>query len=59
MVALRTEQQEAVKAHAPLEEAKKQKQKALDDLQEEIKRTAVYRSLSFILMEEIIDGGNT
>ena len=42
MVALRTEQQEAVEAHAPLEEAKKQKQKALDDLQGEIKRTAVH-----------------
>ena len=41
LVALRTEQQEAVNAHAPLEEAKKQKQKAFDDLQREIKRTAV------------------
>ncbi len=42
MVALRTEQREAVEAHTPLEEAKKQKQKTLDDLQEEIKRTAVH-----------------
>jgi hypothetical protein len=41
LVALRTEQQEAVNAHAPLEAAKKQKQKALDNLQQEIKRSAV------------------
>ena len=44
LVALRTEQQEAVSAHAPIEEAKKQKQKAVDDLQREIKRTAVHLS---------------
>jgi hypothetical protein len=55
LIALRTEQQEAVGAHAPLEEAKKQKQKALDDLQQEIKRTAVHLPSHKKLIEGSID----
>ena len=56
IAALRIEQREAVAAHNPLEDEKKAKQRALDDLKAEVENASVTFCFGIMLMTGCING---